>query len=206
DGEECSLLSAGVADDLYEVELEELTASIYPDGSANYLSVPTMRPRYRENSLNVNYVTQGNFNLCWAASVACIGEYITGIYKTAYQVANQMGIGFYDGATATQMKNAYSTIYGLNATKYTRASLTTSRIYGSIDNDKPVHGLFIESGGSMGHAVVIYGYYFDASGNCFVQYMNPAGSREVANFVDGNCFALSGAYAGFVSDGGLLIN
>ena len=117
-----------------------------------------------------------------------------------------MGIGFNDGADAYDTQDAYSTIYDLDTTIYTAATLTTSRIYNSIDSDKPVHGRFYNPQSLLGHAVVIYGYYFDASGNCFVQYMNPAGSREVANFVDGNCFALSGAYAGFISNGGLLID
>lgn len=43
--------------------------------------------------------TQGNYGLCWAASIATIANYLNGTNYTAMQIADKEGIGYNKGIT-----------------------------------------------------------------------------------------------------------
>ena len=57
---------------------------------------------------------QGNYGLCWAASVATICNYLNGSNITAKNVADEMNIGYEEGAwlyDAQRALNAYGVVY-----------------------------------------------------------------------------------------------
>ena len=53
-----------------------------------------------------NYKGQGNYGMCWAASVASIVNYIKGSNISAATVCKKMNIGYNDGATPGQAQLA----------------------------------------------------------------------------------------------------
>ncbi len=113
--------------------------------------------------IDMLYVSQGSYNLCWAAVAASMGEYYTGTTKTATYVADQLGIGYNDGGTVIDTKDALDTIYGKNAVAGAWI-LDQSSVVQAIDADTPIAASFGSSTGSMGHQVVICGYSYGSQG------------------------------------------
>lgn len=107
-------------------------------------------------------------NLCWAASVACIGNKLKSMSKTAYNVASAYNpespdtAGYLSDATS-----ALSKVYGVTYYKYT-ACPSDNRIISNVSSGYPVYGQF--TGGSISHAVVIYG--ISATGG-YITIMDP---------------------------------
>ena len=104
-------------------------------------------------SVSQNYPTYQH--LCWAASVACIGNKIKSKSKTAYNVACAYRPGNPDQAGYTSdAVSALSSIYGVSYYGYS-ARPSDTRILTNITDGYPIYGQF--TGGYISHAVVIYG-------------------------------------------------
>lgn len=106
--------------------------------------------------LNLPYKSQYNTNLCWAAATASLGQYKTGISKTAKQIADHCEISYSAGGSYTDCQKALKDIYNIS-TWAGSFSLTYSDIDDDIDNDKPIIAMFYPSSG-LGHGVNICGY------------------------------------------------
>ena len=120
-------------------------------------------------NLNTPVVPQYSFNICWAASAASIGNYLTtGADKTAVQVATWLnGSNFNQGATVYEALLALEGIYSLNCSDLYYAfdfDFIKSEIY---NNGHPIYTAFVEGTGSgdMRHAVFIDGYTDYSSGS-----------------------------------------
>lgn len=147
-----------------DIELEFCRVSSVTD--AEVAQAPFTRTVYTK-TLSVPGVTQGNYGLCWAACVASFGNYKNGNSYTAKNVADIVNIGYNDGATVTEAKNALKTIYSISATVKS-GNLDISKLKTNIDADYPVY-----TGGS-GHAVLVNGYYYnDYTGTTSFTFMEP---------------------------------
>ena len=106
--------------------------------------------------LNVPFVSQEPpSNLCWAASVACIGNYLTGYSYTAPYIALYVYGSYYNqGATLSTALNALLSKYSIN---YIFSSATSapsdSLIYNNLSAGYPVYSIWTWYSGS--HATVI---------------------------------------------------
>lgn len=107
-----------------------------------------------------NFVSQGNYNLCWASAVATIVNYKngTGIFGiNATRVADRMGIGYNTGATLAQTRSALA-LYGLSYTT-SNSKMPWWRVKSNIMSDKPfIIGLTSSYGN---HIITGYGYSCD---------------------------------------------
>jgi len=72
-----------------------------------------------------------------------------------------MAIGYNDGGTVIDMKDALDSIYGLSAVAGVWI-LDQYSVVQMIDNDTPIGGGFVS--GSTGHAAVICGYSYGSQG------------------------------------------
>lgn len=87
----------------------------------------------------INFVTQGNYNLCWAACVATIANYKKGLSLTAAAVATARGHNYasssYTGGSATDVTEALAT-YGLSYS-FTLTRIAWPQIKQNIQNRTP---------------------------------------------------------------------
>lgn len=155
--------NARLVNEVVEMQFSEVT--ILRELSPTLRSVQSRQHR----NLNVAFVPQGNFNLCWAASVASVGRFHTGTVRTAQQVANAVGIPFNAGATASQTRNALQSVFSVNRTVF--GVPTTGNFSAAIMDGRPVIAGFAPPVG-MGHMVVIHSFTIDGSGWRF-GYMDP---------------------------------
>ena len=145
-----------------DFELSELSlANIVKTQKLNYVS-NNVNARTQSNYVcSVSYVTQlPNDEICWAATVACIVNYVKGKSLTAKQVAiAQWGSSDYNKGLETKnailfMNNEYNMNYIYN--NYTPSD---NAILTNIQNGYPIYGSFDwEIGSTSGsHGVTIYG-------------------------------------------------
>ena len=105
----------------------------------------------------VPYVPQGNYVICWAASIASIGNYLRGINHDAVYVAQcyygtNFNQGLDDGDTAMIILNS---IYNNVSYSYSNGIPTENFIWNKIFTGKPLYGGF-QTGNSLAkHAAVI---------------------------------------------------
>ncbi|MDE5782329.1 MAG: hypothetical protein K2I03_12770 [Lachnospiraceae bacterium] len=121
------------------------------------------------------FMKQGNYNLCWAASVATIVNYKKGRNISAKTVANAMKKGYDDGATVAETEkalNKYSLTYKMKSSKISWATIKR-RI--SV-NDRPFSIAMASTDGGMGHIITGYGYNSSISGMKMVEYWD---SRDI---------------------------
>jgi hypothetical protein len=134
------------------VQGASINGNILYAGSSDYISLP------------VSAVSQNPpSNVCWAASVACIGNYLTsGTDFGAQAVAlNLRPYGAWDlEATPQQALNCLSNIYSISYTYYSSAP-SVSTVNLSINSGRPLYSRWSRTNGS--HACVIYG--------CSVSYL-----------------------------------
>lgn len=131
--------------------------------SANTTRAAT--PRISE-SMNVPYVPQGEYDICWAAAAASLGEYYTGIARDAYELAliikGDAVLGTLDDAVEILKFE-----YGIStATK--AGSISNSTIMNYLLGRVPLLSSFYDTNIERGHMVVISGFYY--SGN-YTHYM-----------------------------------
>lgn len=109
--------------------------------------------------------SSGYNNLCWAASVACIGNYKKGMNTNAAAIANYSDIS-QSCSYAISRLNSYFSLSYKSVTGYPPSN---SRIYTNIANKNPLYGVFTDWK-NLSHAVVIYGV--SATGG-FITIMDP---------------------------------
>lgn len=101
---------------------------------------------------------QGNYGLCWAATVATICNYRKGTNLSASTIADGMNIGYDDGANIYEAQQAlknngvqYNSVYGNSNTK-----MPWSVLKANIDNK---YSIYVSAkAANSGHAVTAYGY------------------------------------------------
>lgn len=119
---------------------------------------------------------QGQYGrqMCWAASVATIVNYIRGTGYTAWDVCNTMGIGYDQGATASEKQQALAH-YGINYVEKMGQS-SFSSIMSDIGAKRPIAASTTSSKG--GHAVTVYGYRNISSGQYVMIWDSNANSGQ----------------------------
>lgn len=126
----------------------------------------------------VNYVPQGNYGICWAASIACIVNYKNNDNLTAVEVARgYFGENFNQGITIGEEDDILQS-YGLNYTTL-RVFATDNEILMNIRNDYPVYSTCNEVGASVDHDVVIYGINISSA---YLYIMDPNVGSVVAYY------------------------
>lgn len=120
---------------------------------------------------NLPIVNQGNYGVCWAAALASVGQYRTGIVKTPFEVADYMGIGYDDGGNAYDIQEALQSIYGVTAT-IVGGALSTTQLKQYLTNGYGIVGSFFTADYSAGHAVGINGYKVSGT-KTYVSIMDP---------------------------------
>ena len=122
------------------------------------------------------FMKQGDYYLCWAASVATIVNYKKNRNISAKTVANAMKIGYNDGATPLQTEKALNK-YGLTyKAKESKISWATIKRRISV-NDRPFSIALTPLSGGMGHMITGYGYNTFMSGMKMVEYWDSQGTK-----------------------------
>ncbi|MCI8854952.1 MAG: hypothetical protein HFH26_00210 [Clostridiaceae bacterium] len=144
--------------------------SLVPTEKLNYTS-PSKAKAQTYYACNVDYVPQDDSNICWAACVACIVNYVKGDSLTSTDVSTEY-FGEYQntGLNGNEIVSAYNDIYKLRY-KFTNG-ISDNLILDNIMNDYPVHmvGIFPETTKKVAHACVGYGIN-PVSG--YITIMNP---------------------------------
>lgn len=122
---------------------------------------------------DVKYVSQSKFNICWAASIACIVNYLKGTNLTALEVAQSNGINLNNGLSA-EGQEAILRKYGVAYT-YANRFPSNSVILRNIKAGYPIKAGF-QSNGNY-HAVVVYGVNLPAG---YISLMDPQIGYETA--------------------------
>lgn len=131
--------------------------------------------------LDVPYVSQNNYNICWAAAAAALGRYYTGstyAQYSAYDLASMVGVGN-QGAGIDKSMQILSSIFKINTT-YTSSMLTSGTIVNYINMRKPILVGFSNS--KEGHMVVLCGYDDGGNGSNMKYYVrdsNYSGSYQI---------------------------
>lgn len=100
---------------------------------------------------------QGNYGMCWAASVATIVNYLKGSNITAKQVCNKMGIGYNEGGTINDKQKALKK-YSINYNHINQSTISWSKVKSNVNNKKPIAISASANSGKNWHAVTIIGY------------------------------------------------
>lgn len=154
----------------FNKKVEEITENYANDNKINSDSQPTMdivgAQGFETNTNNIVklkttncLVTQGNYNLCWAASVATVVRYRNySNYSTltAKQVADKVGIGYNTGANPDQTKNALEK-YSISYTNASAGQISYAVYKTNIFSQYPVL-IFAYPSSGMGHTVTGIGY------------------------------------------------
>lgn len=108
---------------------------------------------------NVSYVTQnGATNYCWAATVACIGNYLTGKSKNAIEIAQSYwGTNYNKSLDPDKAMDVLKSQYNKSYT-YKANVPTDSTIYNNLVAGYPLYGRMINPNTAQTHAVTIYSY------------------------------------------------
>lgn len=151
-------------DDLTQIALEDLNELVLsPVANATPISISHRRSSIvytcsvpiKSQLIDANGNTVDSSDICWAASIASIGQYLVPtINKTAVEVAQYVFGSDYNHGASTQvslgaLSGIYDVIYG-----YFAMSPTSSKIVSNLSAGYPMFGSFTYSDGR--HAVVIY--------------------------------------------------
>lgn len=155
-------------------------ASVIESETSPFAVVPTV---VLEKCSITNFVTQGDYNICWAACVATIANFKNGYSLTAADVATAMNHDYasmaYIGATPAETISALS-LYGLSYS-ITSAKISWANVKSNIINDKPFIISVYSSSTDEGHALTGYGYatsYGDTDASSrYVEIWDPNGSK-----------------------------
>ena len=156
------------------------------EGNVGGLSDAVRRSASRSVSINpqlkVGKTSQGNLPICWAGATSSVGWYLTGVNKTAEQIAKEIKGGNYGGTTADIVKGLalfkYPTTVTAISAKVKSTSLSDAEIKRWIDNGVPVIAELNSS--SSKHAIVVCGWYTTTSGSFAIYAMNPGhGAYEI---------------------------
>lgn len=118
-----------------------------------------------------NKQSQGNYGLCWAATVATIVNYIYGKDYTAMEIADLNNVGYDEGGSLALMKNALSKC--LVTYWYMKSGqLDFDTIKLNVKEKRPI-AVRAEAEGKAPHAVTLYGY-----GGDFIYLWNSGNSKS----------------------------
>ena len=124
---------------------------------------------------------QGNYALCWAATVATICNYRNGTNITAKNVADKMAKGYNEGAVAEVGQlalQAYGVPYKVLRTGSNLMSWNTLKT--NINNKYPVYA--DAKAGLGGHVVTAYGYSTTAGTNYVIFWNSGTNSSMTITF------------------------
>lgn len=134
---------------------------------------------YTNAALPVGFVPQGaNTRICWAATIACINNYVHKTNLTAKDVAvKKFGSSNYNQgldmpSCASFMQSAYNLDY-----TYKRQVPDENVIFSDLSNGYPIFGHFTWSSGS--HGVTIYGINIRAG---YISVMDPEFGAATASY------------------------
>lgn len=117
-------------------------------------------------SLPVSYVTQlPDDQICWAASTACIGNYLTGNSKTAVEIAQSVfGTDYNKAASIATAQGALRNNYSVDYQFYQDWTAPTDELlYANLYSGYPVFGRFEKlSDTNIHHLTVISGILEDS--------------------------------------------
>ena len=140
---------------------------------------------------NVSFVSQNPpSNICWAASAACIVNYLRGYSLTAETVARYRFGENYDHSINSTLMDDVLNSYGLSYTYHGRVP-SDSVIYSNIYRGFPIMATFLCSTG--GHCVVVYGINITGG---YITLMDPVSGFTRANYSSANGYTYYSAYSG----------
>lgn len=147
------------------------------------------------------YVGDTQYGLCWAATVASIVRFeksSTYGSLTAQNVADYMKIGYDDGGTNSEAKEALAHYLGSSYSPAVKSSvLTQSAIKTLIDGTDPAYMQCRRPNGILSykyHAVALFGYNFTSS-SVQIEIMDPAYEcYKDCTYSDGNWTFAFGSY------------
>lgn len=155
------------------------------DESANGSSATYAVPRPTNINLWVPSKYQGEYGMCWACSVASIGQYMTGMNYSGSAICDKLHIGYDAGGVDTDVINALRLFkYGTSAThingQRNSGPLSDQYIYNWISSGIPIYAYLSTSDNKSAHAVAVCGCQNTLNGVFTVTVMNPGhGAREV---------------------------
>ncbi len=126
--------------------------------------------------LSVSYVSQGDYDLCWAAAAAALGRYYTGdTYSqySPYALASIVGVGN-NGAGIDKAREILETVFHIS-TIYVASQMSTHTIVTHINEGRPIMVGFSNS--TVGHMVVLCG--FDDSGENMQYYVRDSNTPSM---------------------------
>lgn len=166
-------------EDIVEQAIKDYSGNLsYTDDKDN---VPlNIRKRVKRsaysNYLNVKKYNQGKTNLCWAATVWCIGQYKTKDNSyTPEDVAASQGLTKDDEGNAEYAEAALIDCYGLDSVW--SGALSQRQIEREIDNDDPIYTLWKSKSAGLAHAVCLRGYGYSSLGNQYDKYISVMDSQ-----------------------------
>lgn len=173
-----TLSSAGVQldyrDRLDECQQENIIFSkLQPMEKVEYTGIKT---RASHAYLSIPLVLQGDYNICWAASVASIGNYIASKNYTAIDIAKSYyGDDFNYGLEVNTAMDVLDKVYGTKYYSSKTETLSDSMIYYNLMAGYPVYAKWMS--GYNSHATVIRGIMTDS----YMQIMDPNSGFVVVN-------------------------
>lgn len=131
---------------------------LQPNAVVPYVPIDAERGVTAYIACNVSFVPQTTSNICWAASMAMIDNYLNSHTYTAESMAKYIrGSILWDNPlNITQTAGYYRTKLSLFYDERASLSAADSNIFYNISNSYPIHAQFSVSNGAN-HVVVIYG-------------------------------------------------
>ncbi len=121
------------------------------------------------NLLFVPFVSQGSYDICWAACIASMLNYYRNTNYTALQIANAAGFGLIP-LFPNQIKQVLDS-YWLDSSSEIMGKINFTNFMTNINNDKLTLLRLVKYDNSGGHMVLAYGYANNASP--VISYMEP---------------------------------
>ncbi len=154
-------------------------------------------------SCNVSYVTQYPYsNLCWAATLACIKNYLSGTTLTAGAVSSQcfnspsvIDVGMPGSNVAFFMQNNYSMSY-----TYQNAVPSDSAMISNLSAGYPIYGGFVWYSNTNppvahGHACTIYSISYISPSVKSINVMDPSYGAGISTATfNGTNYVFTSAY------------
>ncbi len=162
----------------------------YKSGQEIHLSLCNTKGVRSAAQLYVPWVPQTGQHTCWAASVACIGNYLTSYWHSEQYIAQSVfGTDWDYPASIDVALGALYSEYIVSYPYYAYTSVPTdTRMYNNISNGYPVYSRWVYSG--TGHACVIRGI----STGSYVMVVDPAFGNTTAYKSNGTYSYYSSVY------------
>lgn len=174
DNPEMGILPEESAEEYNDLKLADLTIS------SNLGYTASIQPRVQTTySIGITPVYQQLTNICWAASTACISNYLKGTNLTSVKVAED----YYGRTTDLNYREAIENVYYYFREIFPNENYiydgsvpSDSALLSNMMNSKPIYGSFRSTLTQYYHAVVVYGY----SLNGYIWVMDPEFGNTMA--------------------------